>query len=62
MGWSKDSELKKLAKSKRIIDVAYALGMDLVKSGRNYTWKSHQGSFIISPEKNIFSWFSQGTD
>lgn len=62
MEWSKDSELKKLAKSKRIIDVAYALGMDLVKSGRNYTWKSHQGSFIISPEKNIFSWFSQGTD
>ena len=48
-------ELKKLS----ILDVAEALGMELKRQGTDrYVWVEHQ-SFVISPRRNIFSWFSR---
>lgn len=44
---------------KSILDVAQALGMELEKQGNDsYVWKEHD-SLNISPNKNIFSWFSR---
>lgn len=48
-------ELKKLS----ILDVAEALGMELKRQGTDrYVWVEHE-SFVISPRRNIFSWFSR---
>lgn len=43
-----------------ILEVAQALGMDLKRSGRHYIWTEHD-SFVITPGKNMFSWFSRDT-
>lgn len=48
-------ELKKLS----ILDVAEALGLELKRQGTDrYVWVEHE-SFVISPRRNIFSWFSR---
>ncbi|MBZ2072603.1 ArdC-like ssDNA-binding domain-containing protein [Streptococcus sanguinis] len=48
-------ELKKLS----ILDVAETLGMELKRQGTDrYVWVEHE-SFVISPRRNIFSWFSR---
>ena len=48
-------ELKKLS----ILDVAEALGMELKRQGTDrYVWVEHE-SFVISPRRNRFSWFSR---
>lgn len=48
-------ELKKLS----ILDVAEALGMELKHQGTDrYVWVEHE-SFVISPHRNRFSWFSR---
>lgn len=49
------------AKKTSILDVAQALGLELRKEGKNYVLKDHD-SFMISPEKNIWSWWSRGDD
>lgn len=46
------------ARSRDILDVANELSMELVQSGRDYRWKEHD-SMVISPEKNMWNWFSQ---
>ncbi|GGD03451.1 toprim domain-containing protein [Enterococcus wangshanyuanii] len=46
------------AESKNIVDVAQGLGMDLVRSGRNYTWSEHD-SFVFNTRKNLFYWNSR---
>ncbi|MCA5014565.1 MULTISPECIES: DUF3991 domain-containing protein [unclassified Enterococcus] len=48
----------KVAESKNVVDVAQSLGMDLVKSGRNYTWSEHD-SFVFNTRKNLFYWNSR---
>ena len=48
-------KLKKLS----ILDVAEALGMELKRQGTDrYVWVEHE-SFVISPRRNRFSWFSR---
>lgn len=48
-------ELKKIS----ILDVAEALGLELKRQGTDrYVWVEHE-SFVISPRRNIFSWFSR---
>ena len=48
-------ELKKLS----ILDVAEALGLELKRQGTDrYVWVEHE-SFVISPRRNRFSWFSR---
>lgn len=48
-------ELKKIS----ILDVAEALGMELKRQGTDrYVWVEHE-SFVISPRRNRFSWFSR---
>lgn len=51
------------ARSRDILDVAHELGMDLVRSGRDYRWKEHD-SMVITPETNLWNWFreSKGGD
>lgn len=49
---------KEVAKNKSILDVAASLGMNLRRDGKNYVWKEHD-SLVISPEKNIWSWWSR---
>ena len=51
------------ARSRDIFDVTNELNMELVRSGRDYRWKEHD-SMVISPEKNMWNWFSrhQGGD
>lgn len=61
MGQYNPNKLKEKAKQKNILDVAHSLGMDLKRVGRNYQWTEHD-SFVISPEKNYFSWFSRGAE
>ena len=34
--------------------------MELVRSGRDYRWKEHD-SLVISPDKNLWKWFSRNT-
>lgn len=49
---------KYYAKNRSIIEVAEGLGMELVRSGRDFRWKEHD-SMVLSPEKNLWNWFSQ---
>ena len=48
------------ARSRSILDVSHDLGIELIKSGREYRWKEHD-SFVVTPEKNLWNWFSRGT-
>lgn len=55
-------EIKKLTKEEikqlPILEVAQSLGMNMIRSGREYYWDEHD-SLRINPSKNIFSWFSR---
>ena len=53
-------ERVEFARSRDILDVANELQMDLVRSGRDYRWKEHD-SLVISPDKNLWKWFSRNT-
>ena len=53
-------ERVEFARSRDILDVANELQMELVRSGRDYRWKEHD-SLIISPDKNLWKWFSRNT-
>lgn len=41
---------KDYAKNRSIIEVAEGLGMELIRSGRDFRWKEHD-SMVLSPEK-----------
>ena len=51
-------ERREVARSRAILDVANALHMELVRSGRDYRWKEHD-SFVITPDNNLWNWFSR---
>ena len=53
-------ERVEFARSRNILDVANELQMELVRSGRDYRWKEHD-SLVISPDKNLWKWFSRNT-
>ena len=53
-------ERVEFARSRDILDVANELQMELVRSGRDYRWKEHD-SLVISPDKNLWKWFSRDT-
>lgn len=53
-------ERVEFARSRDILDVANELQMELVRSGRDYLWKEHD-SLVISPDKNLWKWFSRNT-
>lgn len=53
-------ERVEFARSRDILDVANELHMELVRSGRDYRWKEHD-SLVISPDKNLWKWFSRNT-
>ena len=53
-------ERVEFARSRDILDVANELQMELVQSGRDYRWKEHD-SLVISPNKNLWKWFSRNT-
>jgi len=53
-------ERVEFARSRDILDVANELQMELVRSGRDYRWKKHD-SLVISPDKNLWKWFSRNT-
>ena len=53
-------ERVEFARSRDILDVANELQMELVHSGRDYRWKEHD-SLVISPDKNLWKWFSRNT-
>ncbi|MFS9263269.1 PBECR4 domain-containing protein [Streptococcus mitis] len=53
-------ERVEFARSRDILDVANKLQMELVRSGRDYRWKEHD-SLVISPDKNLWKWFSRNT-
>ena len=53
-------ERVEFARSRDILDVANQLHMELVRSGRDYRWKEHD-SLVISPDKNLWKWFSRNT-
>ena len=53
-------ERVEFARSRDILDVANELKMELVRSGRDYRWKEHD-SLVISPDKNLWKWFSRNT-
>lgn len=53
-------ERVEFARSRDILDVANELQMELVQSGRDYRWKEHD-SLVISPDKNLWKWFSRNT-
>ena len=53
-------ERVEFARSRDILDVANELQMELVQSGRDYRWKEHD-SLVISPDKNLWKWFSRDT-
>ena len=53
-------ERVEFARSRDILDVADELQMELVRSGRDYRWKEHD-SLVISPDKNLWKWFSRNT-
>ena len=53
-------ERVEFARSRDILDVTNELQMELVRSGRDYRWKEHD-SLVISPDKNLWKWFSRNT-
>ena len=53
-------ERVEFARSRDILDVANELQMELVRSGRDYRRKEHD-SLVISPDKNLWKWFSRNT-
>ena len=53
-------ERVEFARSRDILDVANELQMELVRFGRDYRWKEHD-SLVISPDKNLWKWFSRNT-
>ena len=53
-------ERVEFARSRDILDVANELQMELFRSGRDYRWKEHD-SLVISPDKNLWKWFSRNT-
>ena len=53
-------ERVEFARSRDILDVANELQMELIRSGRDYRWKEHD-SLVISPDKNLWKWFSRNT-
>lgn len=53
-------ERVEFARFRDILDVANELQMELVRSGRDYRWKEHD-SLVISPDKNLWKWFSRNT-
>ena len=53
-------ERVEFARSRDILDVANELQMELVRSVRDYRWKEHD-SLVISPDKNLWKWFSRNT-
>ncbi|HGA1044603.1 TPA: PBECR4 domain-containing protein [Streptococcus agalactiae] len=53
-------ERVEFARSRDILDVANEIQMELVRSGRDYRWKEHD-SLVISPDKNLWKWFSRNT-
>ena len=53
-------ERVEFARSRDILDVANELQMEMVQSGRDYRWKEHD-SLVISPDKNLWKWFSRNT-
>jgi len=53
-------ERVEFARSRDILDVANELQMELVRYGRDYRWKEHD-SLVISPDKNLWKWFSRNT-
>lgn len=53
-------ERVEFARSRDILDVANELQMELVRSGQDYRWKEHD-SLVISPDKNLWKWFSRNT-
>lgn len=53
-------ERVEFARSRDILDVANELQMEMVRSGRDYRWKEHD-SLVISPDKNLWKWFSRNT-
>ena len=53
-------ERVEFARSRDILDVVNELQMELVRSGRDYRWKEHD-SLVISPDKNLWKWFSRNT-
>ncbi len=53
-------ERVEFARSRDILDVANELQMELVRSGWDYRWKEHD-SLVISPDKNLWKWFSRNT-
>lgn len=53
------AKMKEVAKSRNILDVADALGMELFESSRGeLRWTEHH-SFVIFPETNSYRWFSK---
>ena len=52
---------KDYAKNRSIIEVAEGLGMELVRSGRDFRWKEHD-SMVLSPEKNLWNFFKKTLD
>ena len=51
-------ELRDLAKSRDIVEVAQSMGMELFRSGKDYRWKDHD-SLVISPNNGLWNWYSQ---
>lgn len=51
-------ELRDLAKSRDIVEVAESMGMELFRSGKDYRWKDHD-SLVISPNNGLWNWYSQ---
>lgn len=53
------AKMKEIAKSRSILDVAGALGMELFESSRGeLRWTEHN-SFVIFPDTNSYRWFSK---
>lgn len=51
-------ELRDLAKSRDIVEVAESMGMELFRSGKDFRWKDHD-SLVISPNNGLWNWYSQ---
>lgn len=51
-------ELRDLAKSRDIVEVAQSMGMELFRSGKDFRWKDHD-SLVISPNNGLWNWYSQ---
>ncbi|MDF7637324.1 toprim domain-containing protein [Leuconostocaceae bacterium ESL0958] len=59
MNYKERVAVLKEARQMSVISIAEALGMDLQKQGRVFTWREHD-SFVLDPKKNIFYWNSRG--